>query len=642
MRTPIRVLIIEDSDNDKELLLLELRRGGFEPEYVCVETAEAMNNALDQHEWDIIISDYSMPKFNGFLALQIAKNRNLDIPFILISGTIGEEIAVKAMKEGASDYLMKGNLKRLIPAIERELKDAEILRQRNHAEEALKESELSFRTLAESAPVGIFKTDANGFTIYVNPRWCEIAQLNYEEALGRGWLKAVHLDDKEMLANTWQKSAFECKPSKAEYRFIHPDGSVAWVIGLAVPKKDKNDNLIGYVGTIVDITERKKMEADLITAKEKAEESDKLKTAFLHNISHEIRTPLNSIVGFTRLMTEPDTSLEDRETYAEIISRSSDNLILIISDIIDIAAFEAGQEKIQENEVNINTMCQLLYEQFSVNAKIQNIALTRKTSLSDNQATISTDESKLVQVLNKLIGNALKFAKNGTVTYGCEVMGNFLEFFVEDTGIGIAPEMHQEIFKRFRQVESTSTRKFGGSGLGLAISKANIELLGGRIWLESEIGKGTKFSFTIPYKPSRSETKEENVNLEQPFDQQSNKLKILITEDEKAVDTYFSLILRKIGREILHATNGIESVTMCMGNDDLDLILMDIKLPEMDGYEATRAIRKFNKDVIIIAQTAYALEGDRDKALEAGCNDYIAKPIVKNDLMDMLGKYFKL
>jgi PAS domain S-box-containing protein len=640
MATPIRVLIIEDSDNDKELLLIALKRGGYDAEYVCVETAEAMTVALDQHEWDIIISDYSMPRFNGLQALQIAKDKRPDLPFILISGTIGEELAVQAMKEGAGDYLMKGNIKRLIPAIERELKDAEVRRHRKIAEEALKESEIRFRVLTESAPVGIFTTDSKGGTNYVNPRWCEISQLNFEESLGFGWLKATHPDDRESLASGWQQISNAAEPSKMEYRFLHPDGTEAWVIGQAVPQKDGAGNLLGYIGTITDITERKKMEADLIASKEKAEESDRLKTAFLHNISHEIRTPLNSIVGFSRLITEPDIAPEELESYAEIINKSSDNLIAIIADIIDIATIEAGQDKLNSKEINVNSLCARVLKKFTEIAQKQNISLICNASLPDNDANIVCDDAKLFQVFNNLIGNALKFTKQGTVSFGYQPDGDFLKFYVQDTGIGIAPEMHHEIFKRFRQVESTATRKFGGSGLGLAISKANIELHGGRIWVESEIGKGATFYFTIPCNHSTLR-KAENISPKKTDSLQHKALKILITEDEEAVDTYLSVVFRNIGREILHAENGLEAVEICRNNTDIDLILMDIKMPELDGYEATREIRKFNKDVIIIAQTAYALEGDREKTIEAGCNDYISKPIRIDKMMEILGKYFK-
>jgi PAS domain S-box-containing protein len=377
------------------------------------------------------------------------------------------------------------------------------LTEQKMAEKALKESELRFRILAESSPVGIFTTDEHGLTNYVNPRWCEISHLSFEEALGKGWLKAIHPADRDNLALSWHQTTLLSEASKVEYRFIHPDGSEAWVIGQAVPHKNEQNINTGYIGTITDITERKKMEADLIHSKEKAEESDRLKTAFLHNISHEIRTPLNSIVGFSSLITDPDSTPEDREYYGGIINQSSENLLSIIADIINIATIEAGQDIIHEKDVNIYSICDQLHKQYSLKAKDKNIALICNIALSNEEAYITTDETKLFQVLNNLIGNALKFTKQGSVFFDCRVNGDKLEFSVEDTGIGIVPEMHQEIFKRFRQVESSDTKIFGGSGLGLTISKANVELLGGKIWLESEIGKGAKFYFTIPYKPSR-------------------------------------------------------------------------------------------------------------------------------------------
>ena len=641
MDIPIRILIIEDSDTDKELLLHELKRGGYVVEYVCVDTSEAMNAALDLQEWDIIISDYSLPHFDGLSALRIVKNRNIDIPFILVSGTIGEELAVQAMKEGVSDYMMKGNLTRMVPAIDRELKDAKIRIQSKLADAALKESEIRFRVLAESAPVGIFTTDAFGSTEYVNPRWSEISKLSFGEALEDGWLKAVHPDDREKLAFNWQQSTLHNSDSRAEYRFVHPDGTEAWVIGNAVKQEDKNGNIIGYIGTITDITERKKMEAELIVAKENAEESDRLKTAFLQNISHEIRTPLNSIVGFSRIIADTELSADTFENYATIIENSSTHLMSIIDDIIQIATIESGQEKIQDKELNINTLCSLMYDRFITNAQIQNISLSYNTALNEDEAYTISDDFKLTQVLNNLIRNALKFTKFGFVSFGYQVVGSNLKFFVEDTGIGIAPEMHEKIFKRFEQVESTATRKFGGSGLGLAISKSNVELLGGRIWVESEIGKGSKFYFTIPYKPTRV-VKPEIISLEHSINDLPNNLKILIVEDEKAVDIYLSLVLKSIGVEILHAKNGIEAVAICRKRPDFDLILMDIKMSEMNGYEAVREIRKFNRDVIIIAQTAYALSGDREKSIDAGCNDYITKPINRNTLHETLRRYFSV
>jgi len=775
MGTPIRVLIIEDSDNDKELLLLELRRGGYDPEYTCVETAEAMNSALDQREWEIIISDYSMPKFSGITALQIARDRKLDIPFILISGTIGEEIAVKAMREGASDYLMKGNIKRLIPAIDRELKDVEVRRQRTWAkdalqkneamlslilnsipqsifwkdqnsiymgcnkvfaleagledaaqiigksdfdlpwsreeseayrrddreviesqepkihiietqhqhdgkkvwldttkiplkdilntgygvlgiyeniteqktaQEALQESELRFRVLAESSPVGIFTTDAKGTTTYVNQRWCEIAKLSFDEAIGDGWLKAIHPDDKDNLVHNWKQTTLVSTGSKAEYRFIHPNGSVAWVIGQAVPKRSEKGCVTGYIGTITDITERKEMEARLILSKEKAEESDRLKSAFLANMSHEIRTPMNGILGFAELLKEPDLTGEQQQDYIEIIEKSGARMLNIINDIVDISKIESGQMKVLLKETNVNEQLEFIYKLFYREIEQKGLHFSIKKSLSLPEAIIETDREKLYAILTNLVKNAVKYTDRGSIEFGYDLVETrhalSLQFFVKDTGIGIPKDRQETIFERFMQADIVDKMARQGAGLGLAISKAYVEMLGGKIGVESEEGKGSTFFFTIPY---LTESKEE-INIEHevltPIEEnQMKKLKILIAEDDESSSQLISIVVRKFAGEIIHARTGIEAVEACRNNPNIDLILMDIQMPEMDGYEATWQIRQFNTDVIIIAQTAYALSGDKEKAIAAGCNDYVSKPIKTENLLNMVRKYIK-
>ena len=775
MGTPIRVLIIEDSDNDKELLLLELRRGGYDPEYTCVETAEAMNSALDQREWEIIISDYSMPKFSGITALQIARDRKLDIPFILISGTIGEEIAVQAMREGASDYLMKGNIKRLIPAIDRELKDAEVRRQRawakdalqknevmlslilnsipqsifwkdqnsiylgcnkvfaleagledaaqiigksdfdlpwsreeseayrrddreviesqepkihiietqhqhdgkkvwldttkiplkdilntrygvlgiyeniteqKTAQEALQESELRFRVLAESSPVGIFTTDTKGSTTYVNQRWCEISKLSFDEAIGDGWLKAIHPDDMDNLVHNWKQTTLVSTGSKAEYRFIHPNGSVAWVIGQAVPKKSEKGCITGYIGTITDITERKEMEASLILSKEKAEESDRLKSAFLANMSHEIRTPMNGILGFAELLKEPDLTGEQQQDYIEIIEKSGARMLNIINDIVDISKIESGQMKVLLKETNVNEQLEFIYKLFNREIEQKGLHLSIKKSLSLPEAIIETDREKLYAILTNLVKNAVKYTDRGSIEFGYDLVETrhalSLQFFVKDTGIGIPKDRQETIFERFMQADIVDKMARQGAGLGLAISKAYVEMLDGKIGVESEEGKGSTFFFTIPY---FTESKEE-INIEHevltPIEEtQMKKLKILIAEDDESSSQLISIVVRKFAGEIINVRTGIEAIEACRINPNIDLILMDIQMPEMDGYEATRQIRQFNTDVVIIAQTAYALSGDRGKAIEAGCTDYISKPIKTENLLNMVRKHIK-
>ena len=260
-----------------------------------------------------------------------------------------------------------------------------------------------------------------------------------------------------------------------------------------------NGKSVGRVWSFRDISKRKRAEADLISAKEKAEESDRLKTAFLHNVSHEIRTPMNAIIGFSTLLNEPDLTETEKHQYIDIIYQSGNQLLSIINDIVDIANVESGQAKVNLTEVDLNSALKSLNEQFSINGKQNNVSINLETPLADEDSTVVTDSTKLVQILSNLINNAIKFTKNGQIDFGYVLKDKFLEFYVKDTGIGIPPEYHSRIFDRFYQIDSAVSRQFSGTGLGLSICKGYIELLGGSIRVESETGKGTLFIFTIPY-----------------------------------------------------------------------------------------------------------------------------------------------
>ncbi|MFH1121079.1 MAG: PAS domain S-box protein [Bacteroidota bacterium] len=386
-------------------------------------------------------------------------------------------------------------------------------------------------------------------------------------------------------------------------------------------------------------TERTELMEALYLAKEKAEESDRLKTSFLHNISHEIRTPMNGIVGFSNLLTQPGIGKEDVNEYNSIINSCSNQLLSIITDIVSIATLEAGQEKIREVNTNINELLHVVYLQLISKATEKNLNLSYTKSLTDTQAQIMTDETKLSQVLTNLVSNAIKFTENGEINLSYIREGKLLRFCVEDTGIGVPVEMQEIIFDRFRQVNISTSSNFGGTGLGLSISKSYIELMGGKIWLDSISGKGTRFYFTIPYKPIRTS---------QVSDLTSNELKevsfltgktILIVEDEFINFRLLEKMLQHFNLIIIGVENGYDAIRYCTENNEIDLILMDLKMPGLDGFEVTREIRKIRPDVVIIAQTALALSGDREKAIEAGCTDYIPKPVRKEELLSKLFKY---
>ncbi|PKP29876.1 MAG: hypothetical protein CVT99_15495 [Bacteroidetes bacterium HGW-Bacteroidetes-16] len=484
----------------------------------------------------------------------------------------------------------------------------------------------------------VIATDLSGNVIYWNNAAEKMYGWSMAEVIGQNIIILTPTQSTREQAAELMKKLSEGESWTGEFIVKRKDGSSFPALVTDTPILDANGKLTGIIGISSDITERKRAEMELIEAKEKAEESDRLKTAFLNNVSHEIRTPLNAIVGFSGFLNDPDLKPENRQEFIDIILQSSDQLLAIIDDIMSIASVEAGQEKIQEDEVNINLVCNLLKEQFSSKAIEKNVTLNLKSGVSDDEAIVITDATKLTQILNNLVGNALKFTRKGYINYGYKIKDSQLEFYVEDSGIGIDLDMQEIIFDRFRQIETTSTRNFGGSGLGLSISKAYVEMLGGKMWLTSEMGKGSVFYFTIPYKNANPKKLPDIPSVKGlDFEFKSTKT-VLIAEDEISNFILLKEMLSNSGITMIRAVNGLEAVKLCQSNPNIDLVLMDIKMPEMDGYEATKRIKEFRPDLPIIAQTAYITEADRIKALACGCSDYISKPISKQLLLSKINE----
>ncbi len=317
-------------------------------------------------------------------------------------------------------------------------------------------------------------------------------------------------------------------------------------------------------------------------------------------------------------------------------------MLNIINDIINISKVESGQIEIFISETNINEQIEFIYTFFKPELEQKGIQFSFRNNLPAKEAIIKTDREKVYAILINLVKNAIKFTKEGTIEFGYKKKDNYLEYYVKDTGSGIRKEHNEIIFERFRQGSESHSRNYEGAGLGLSIAKAYVEILGGIIWVDSEEGKGSTFYFTIPYNVvteeknaiiNASSTVKENIQIK--------KLKILIAEDDEISEMFITQAVNIFCCEVLKVRTGVEVVEVCRNNSDIDLILMDIKMPEMDGYEATMQIRQFNKEVVIIAQSAYAFLDEKEKAMEAGCNDYISKPILIDELHCLISKYFK-
>lgn len=395
-----------------------------------------------------------------------------------------------------------------------------------------------------------------------------------------------------------------------------------------------------FAQLLANVKLRKEMVGMLLDAKDKAEESDRLKSAFLANMSHEIRTPMNGILGFADLLKEPRLSGDKQQEYIEIIKESGKRMLNIINDIIDISKIEAGSMKLNMTETDVLEQIGFIFTFFKPEAEAKGLLLTLKKGLTHSEGRITTDREKLYAILTNLVKNAIKYTEKGEIEIACFRKGNFLEFSVKDTGIGIPENRQQAVFERFIQADIDDRMALQGAGLGLAITKAYIGMMGGEIWLESKPGAGSVFYFTLPWLDNVGKGSDEEAKaIDFETDTSISDLMVLIVEDDPVSETLLEIGLAKTGCRILKAAAGSDAVEIARSNPEISLILMDIRLPGMNGLEATQKIRQFNREVIVIAQTAYGLAGDREKALESGCNDYIAKPIIMTELLTIINKH---
>ncbi|MBU2650868.1 MAG: tetratricopeptide repeat protein [Bacteroidetes bacterium] len=426
---------------------------------------------------------------------------------------------------------------------------------------------------------------------------------------------------------------------------LHSEGEI---IGAFVVQNYENENAfnkndIKVLEFIADqigiIIERKSSEDKLRRAKERAEESDRLKTAFLTNMSHEIRTPMNAIIGFSNLLLKPDLPQERKSEYIEVIRNNTTSLLKIIDDIIDTARLEVGEIKIEEENFHVNKVIDELVISYVQELKKlkKDVEIITKKHIEDQSLTMRTDPYRVRQILSNLLSNAIKFVEKGFIEVGYVIRDKKIEFYVKDSGIGIPADKQNVIFDRFRQAEETYTRKYGGTGLGLSISRTLVNMLGGEIWLDSAVGKGTTFYFNLPFHPVENITIDEKPQLLKKRTRQDLKnFTILVAEDVASNFELVKELLEITAAKVLWVKNGSEAVEKCKANEKISLVLMDISMPEMDGLTATRLIKEFRPSLPVIAVTAFARQEEKEKFLNDGCDDYIPKPIDEKQLLDSI------
>ena len=570
----------------------------------------------------------------------IENDKKYDLIFDIITNDKGIRKTVHSIAELEKDT--QGNVIKVTGVIND-------ITQSKQNEDNLKSQKQRLQNIIEGTNVGTWEWNVQTGDVIFNEKWANIIGYTLEEISPVSiniWINYAHPEDIEesnILLNKHFKG--ELDYYHFESRVKHKNGNWIWVLDRGkVVSWTKDGEPEWMYGTHQDITDRKQAEIELVKAKEKAEESDRLKSAFLANMSHEIRTPMNGILGFTNLLKEPNLTGKEQQEFIGIIEKSGERMLTTINDIVDISKIESGQVEVLISNVNLNKKMDELLDFFSPEAKKKNIRLSITNRVPDQQANFKSDKEKLNSVLTNLIKNAIKYTPSGSIEFGYSIVEsdrqNELEFYVKDTGIGIPKDRQNAVFNRFEQADIEDRQVYEGSGLGLSISKAYVEMLGGKIWVESEEGVGSQFYFTIPYETNKKEISKKSTEDANEQLLETKNLKVLIADDDEYAITYLSIVLKEYAKEILIAKTGIEAVEMCRVNPNVEIVLMDMKISGIDGYQATQQIREFNKEVFILAQTAYAQTGDREKSIQAGCDDYISKPINKEKLLEIISNRF--
>jgi PAS domain S-box-containing protein len=501
---------------------------------------------------------------------------------------------------------------------------------RIETEEALKESEKRLRTYIEESPNGVVIFNQNGNVTYSNPAFSKLIKVSQESIHNYNIPDFFSPRDiaknQEMFTTLMKegKAQGEVLISPAKGEDIH-----VYISAVEIRKLE-------YIGFIVDISTLKQVEKDLLTALEKAEESDRLKSAFLANMSHEIRTPMNGILGFSQLLLKENLAKEKKEKYVDILNQNGKQLLDIINNIIDISYLEVHQLKVVRNVFSISKLMHDLEFLFKLEKKHyhkEHLPIEFVNLVPDKFDSISSDYGKIKQVLVNLINNALKFTNQGYIRVTASFANSKLSFSVEDTGIGIPQAKQNIIFERFGQVENIYTKQFGGAGLGLPISKGIIELLKGEIRVTSDTDQGATFSFDIPVTSSIGKKVKTQISK---GDYNWDNKKIMVVEDVDINISYFKELFETTKANLIICKNGKEAIHMCQSGIKPNLILMDIQMPEINGLQATREIRKIWQDTPIIAQTAYTTASDRQMAIEAGCTDFFTKPLNSEKLLNRI------
>lgn len=633
------LLILEDEPAHSEAIKRSLSL--MKNDYILILAAslKEFHNTISETNPDLVIADMNLPDGTAFDLLK-GKVESQPWPVVVMTSFGDEETAVKAIKSGAMDYIVKSTeaFRNIEHVITRNLREWRNIQKR-------RESEKKFQMLFETMAQGVIYYNVQMEVIAANSAAEKVFGLSLEQMQNKPFFGPgvrIVYEDGSILTENEHPALLSLNSGLVVKDTVlginHPQNhDVKWLLVNAIPQFKENEKKPFQVFlTFTDITELKRTELELKKAKEKAEESDRLKSVFVANISHEIRTPMNGILGFAELLKLPEITKDSMEEYLEVIEASGKRMLNIINDLIDISRIEAGQIEIRKENTNIQELLTQMMLLFKTESDKKGIALKLNIQLPYKEYRVETDETRLSQIITNLLKNALKFTKNGYIELGCKINDfDYLHFYVKDTGSGIRKELQDKIFERFRQGDFAD--QYEGVGLGLAISKAYVELLGGRIWIDSQPGKGSVFYFEIPIankKPAKTLMKgQENIVKSIPC------LSILVAEDDEISFLFLKEALKRVGVVVYRAKNGSEAVNMIKNQSNINMVIMDIKMPVMTGIEATRHIKEISPGTPVIIQSAYANQKEIQNSFEAGCDDYITKPIDLKTLLNKISLY---
>ncbi len=645
----LQFLLLEDSDLDAELIKAVLTAGNLDCELMLVQTRPAFIEALTTTNFDLILSDYSLPSFDGLAALEIARDLCPDVPFILVSGTLGEELAIETLKSGATDYVLKQRLGRLIPAVTRALREAQERRNYQQATAALHLSERRFRTLADAVPNFIWINNSQGESEYFNARWQSFTGISSTATQGLNWVAITHPDDADRVVETRMTGILSGNPYEIECRIRRYDGVYRWHLVRVVPFKDEQDQLLYWYGTATDVDDAKRLY-------HQAEEANRIKDEFLAVLSHELRTPLNPIVGWSKLLRAKPHDPVTLARGLETIERNAQIQTQLIEDLLDVSRILRGKVSLNAQPTNLVTVIESALETVRLSAEAKFIDLEFNSSdhtemnQPDNTGYIALgDAGRLQQVIWNLLSNAVKFTPNRgrvEIELTTEVGMNsaddrYAKITVRDTGKGIAAHFLPYVFESFRQADGSTTRTFGGLGLGLAIVRHLIELHGGTVEAAS-LGEeqGSTFVVRLPMLTSGGRPVPEPKQVSLASSLPLVGLQILIVDDEPDTLDWMTVLLEQSGA-IVRSASSVARAIAAIAELKPNILLSDIGMPGEDGYMLLKQVRAQEAEghqIPAIALTAYARAEDRERAISAGFQDHLTKPIEPKQLISAIAK----